>query len=101
MQLAEFFTQSDLTKYRKQLDLLLQLKASVADKKANETQKLLMDIKACSECLITDFDQFIFQNRNMNETFKYWDTFIHLISVLENLIRSDHEGNWLLHIQSI
>jgi len=34
-------------------------------------------------------------------TFKYWDTFLHLMSYLENLVRSDREGNWNLQLQSI
>ena len=33
LQFTEFFTQSDLTRYREQLDLLLKLKLSVADEK--------------------------------------------------------------------
>ncbi|KAG1696934.1 Alpha-N-acetylgalactosaminidase [Nymphon striatum] len=97
LQLEAFFKQCDLTKYADEL----KMKAKVADKNPQDSQSLLRQFQAHSDSLLTDFDQFIEENRSKNETFLYWDTFIHLMTLLENLIRSDREGNWALQVQSV
>ena len=36
-----------------------------------------------------------------SETHKYWDSFLNLLTLLNNLIRVDREGNWELHLQTV
>ena len=40
-------------------------------------------------------------NTDGNEPFKYWDKFIQIVSLVENLVRSDREGNWELHLHTV
>ena len=54
----------------------------------------------CSN-LAQNFDQFRDHACTNNETFKYWDTFICLKQQVENLVRVDRDGNWILHLQAI
>ena len=60
----------------------------------------LKEFEAKSEALIDDFVDFVSQNSKRSETFRYWSNFILLMSQVENLIRSDREGNWSLQLQS-
>lgn len=101
LELAEFFNQCDLDKYDDQINLLVQLRSNVNGKNVQESQKLLKDFMETSNPLINDFDDFIRGSRNSSETFRYWDTFIQIMSLLANLLRSDREGNWKLHLQTV
>ncbi|KAG1682452.1 Solute carrier family 22 member 2 [Nymphon striatum] len=63
LQLEAFFKQCDLTKYADELDLLVKMKAKVADKNPQDSQSLLRQFQAHSDSLLTGFDQFIEENR--------------------------------------
>jgi hypothetical protein len=65
LQLEAFFKQCDLTKYAENLDLLVEMKAKVADKNVQDSQNLLREFQA-HDSLITDFDRFVLENRNRN-----------------------------------
>ena len=101
LQWAEFFKQYNVEKYEEQINLLIQLKAKVSEEKCQESQHLLRSIQECSSPLISDFDKFVIDNTDRNKTFKYWDKFIQIVSLVENLVRSDREGNWELHLHTV
>ena len=102
LEFEAFFKNADhVTRYTELLDHLVQFRAKVAEKDRVESVSLLQQFKANSSDLIHEFDQYILQCSKESETFKYWDTFLHLMSYLENLVRSDREGNWNLQLQSI
>ena len=92
---AVFKNADHVTRYKELLDNLVQFRAKVAEKDRVESVSLLQQFQANSFDLIHDFDQYILQCSEESETFKYWDTFLHLMSYLENLVRSNREGTAL------
>ena len=99
---AAFFEDKALmTKYRQALDTLVEMRAAIVKKSRTESEHLFQQFKASSAELINEFDQFVLKGIEESEIFKYWDTFIRLMTHIENLIRSDREGNWTLHLQSV
>ena len=54
-----------------------------------------------SDVLIKDFDEFRCQSSAASETFSYWDQFVSMVAVLKDLVRTDREGDWKLHLQSV
>ena len=49
---------------------------------------------------MSDFKDFVLKDRADNETLQYWDNFVEIVHKLRNLIRSDQEGNWSLHLDT-
>lgn len=101
LQWAEFLARDDMCKYRRQLKIILELKDKVVHKSSTASVTLLKQFQDTGAKLIEAFDNFVQTNRRHSETFLYWDIFIHLMHNLENLIRSDREGNWQLQLQAI
>lgn len=53
------------------------------------------------EMLLTDFEKFVDTGRQTVEQFLYWDNFLRLLQLLRNLIRSDRQGLWELHLDTV
>ena len=99
LQWAEFLKQQDIkNKYRQELEIIMELKDNVAHKSSTASLTLVKQFQDTSAKLTKAFDEFAQTNRSCSETFLYWDTFIDLMRSLENLIRSDKEGNWELQL---
>ena len=97
-----FFQEGDnIQKYQEQLNNIAHLRCKISQKLREESLTQLKEFEAKSETLIHDFDDFVSKNSEESETFRYWSNFIPLMSHVENLIRSDREGNWLLQLLSI
>ena len=93
MQFEAFFkNDNNLNVHKEQLGMLEDLKKKIASP-SNEHAPVFKNFEKKSSDLFSNFNQFIDHARSINETFKYWDTFIHLIQLVENLIRADREGN--------
>ena len=102
LQWEAFFNEDDrATKYKDLLDTLLHLKEEVAAKSPESVPLLHTCQDHIGSELVDEFERFISKCCEESETFRYWNTFLHLVSHLENLIRSDREGNWNLQVQAI
>lgn len=102
LQWAEFFKEEEnLHKYIEQLKIVQNLKSEIRKKSSLLSVTALQQFKGTSDNLLGAFDQFIQVCKTQSETFQYWDTFLSLMSNVENLIRSDREGNWALHLQAV
>ena len=101
LQWDEFFREEDnLQLYKEQLDLLVDLKEKVSSS-SKESAAIFHNFEGKSHDLISNFDQFVDRARSSSETFKYWDTAIHFIQQVENLVRADRDGDWALHLQAV
>ena len=103
LQCEAFFKEGDNVQVHKEhLDVLVDLKGKIASS-SNESFAIFRTFegKKNSHDLFRNFDHFIDNAKNSNETFKYWDTFIYLIQQVENLVHSDRDGDWTLHLQTV
>ena len=102
LQWAEFFKkESNVLTHRKLLDKIENMKNNISKKAKKESIDDLQEFKADCSVLIENFDAFIAENCDGNETFRFWNSFINMMSKLENLVRSDRQGDWNLQLQSI
>ncbi|XP_054721414.1 putative HERC2-like protein 3 [Uloborus diversus] len=60
-----------------------------------------IDVDGNVEKLFLDFERFVSRGREMSEQFLYWDNFLELVQLLRNLIRSDRQGLWELHLDTV
>ena len=86
--------------HKENLDVLVDLKGKIA-LSSNESFAIFRTFEENSHDLFRNFDHFIDNAKNSNETFKYWDTFIYLIQQVENLVHADRDGDWTLHLHAI
>ena len=99
LQWVSFFQESDnIQKYREQLNNVAHLRSKISQKLREESLEQLKEFMVMSEALFHEFDNFVSRNSEKSETFRYWHNFIVIMSHVENLIRSDREGNWLLQL---
>ena len=71
---------------------------------ANSPESVLLLHKCQKEIgseLVDEFELFRSKSSKESNTFRFWDYFLILVSQIENLIRSDREGNWDLQLQAI
>lgn len=102
LQWVEFFKEKDnLHKYKEELEVIENMKFKVREKSNLLSVSALQHFQGTCENILGAFDKFIQVRRAQDETFQYWDTFISLMFNVENLLRSDREGNWTLHVQAI
>lgn len=60
-----------------------------------------MDLDVSVEKLLTDFEKFVDSGRQASEQFLHWDNFLRLFQLLGNMIRSDGQGLWELHLDTV
>ena len=102
LQWAEFFkNESNGLKHKKTIDIIEEMKINISKKAPNESKENLRLFKKSCAALVEDFDTFISENCDENETFRFWNTFLNMMTKLENLIRSDRNGDWKLHLQTV
>ena len=51
--------------------------------------------------ILADFRTYKDAHRDTIETFTFWDDFIKLVSLLNDLIPADREGDWQLHLNTV
>lgn len=107
LQWYELFKATGTDKYKRQSVTLCEVQnafAEIASTKSQAAQDrcrvLLNKFKASSSEMRQDFINFKTHKCDENGTFKYWDTFIRMVSFLRNLLRVDREGNWALHLRT-
>lgn len=77
------------------------MQKSLATKDREESQKFLKLLQDKPLKLTDDFNNFIQLSCSSYKTFKYWNTFLEIVTLVENLIRSDREDNGDLHILTV
>jgi len=92
-----FFDRYGTKDYTPALFSLNLLKDHVAEKNWKEGKASLESFIKCSGRLMSDYQAFIEAQMAQSETFQYWHKYIELV----NLIRSDREGNWDLHLDTV
>jgi len=100
LQWDAFFKEGDNVHYKEQLAMLEDLKLKIATSSTERAEAFQL-FEEKSSGLFSSFEQFIDRARSTNETFRYWDTFIHLFQQVENLVRADRDGDLTLHLQSV
>ena len=101
LQFETFFVQEGhIHMYREQLDALSNLKSKFADSSCKNIEDF-GDIGNVCDGMLSDFDHFVCDASKKNETFKFWNQFIDLFQLVENLVRADREGNWGLHLLTV
>ena len=102
LQWAEFFKkESNVVKHKPTMLIVEKMRNSIRKKAKDEIREHLSAFRATGESLITDFDMFVKEQCDERETFQFWNTFLNMMTKVENLIRSDRLGDWNLHLQSI
>ena len=101
LQLEEFFRVHGCDDYVEELNILKCMKVSVGKKDKEQSKKQLSDFMTKSDSLIADFKSFKEDMATKSETFKFWDTFVCMVALLMDLVRSVKEGNWLLHLHTV
>ena len=54
----------------------------------------------CSE-LLNDFHNFVLSRCEESEMFRYWNNFLIMTSLMNDLIRADRCGDWHLHVKTV
>lgn len=102
LQLASFFkSSSSSNNYHKEISVIQDLKKSLTDRDTENSQKILKQLQEKTLNVIDDLNKFIEMSCDRCKTFKYWNTFLKMVTLVENLVRSDREGNWHLHIMTV
>ena len=60
-------------------------------------------VKFREECtkLASDLEKFIKARSESNENFKFWATFLDMMTVVWDLLRADRDGLWELHLDAV
>lgn len=101
IQFKEFFTPERLQKYDQEIVTVLLLQESFFTDTTEECSHLFKELSKNCSTLISDFNEFVLTRCSESEMFKYWNNVLILISLMNNLIRADRSGDWLLHIETI
>ena len=80
---------------------LLLLRESFEAEEFKDCVHILDQFKNSSSALLTDFHNFILSRSKESELFKYWNNFLILTSLMNDLIRADRIGDWKLHIKTV
>ena len=97
----EFFAEKGIEKYKVELDILVNLKLSVANKCTVDSQKFMKEFKQASGKMLEELDSFIAKRSAENENFKFWAQFLRMMDVVYDLLRADREGIWELHLDAV
>ncbi len=100
LQLAEFFMTSGVDQYREVM-ILRDMKVSVSQKDDVKSRELLESFIDLCDPLFNAFQEYKDDMAKKSETFKYWDTFVSMVALLRDLVRSVKEGDWALHLHTI
>ena len=94
LQWEAFFKEGDNVQVHKEhLDVLVDLKGKIASS-SSESFAIFRTFEENSHDLFRNFNHFIDNVKNSNETFKYRDTFIYLIQQVKKLVHADQDGDW-------
>ena len=94
LQWVEFLNQdSNVTIHKVELDTIIKMRNNISNKSKEESMHNLQDFKDISVSVIGHFDSFISKRCEENEKFRYWNLFITMMTHVENLIRSDRQGD--------
>ena len=101
LQWAEFFRVKGVGKYKAELELLKCIKGCVSEKDREGSKEHLNAFLVISFQMIEDFKAFKTNRSTKSETFSFWDKFVQMVWILNDLVRVDREGNWELYLRSV
>ncbi|KAG1692278.1 Glutamate receptor ionotropic, kainate 1 [Nymphon striatum] len=90
----EFFAEKNVKPYAQELQIVANLKTAVMKRNVIASQKYLVEFADASSKLVEDLNSFIETQSSVNENFKFWAQFLHMMSIVHNLLRADREGLW-------
>ena len=99
LQLTEFFHTKNLDTYKNLFAQIENIKAMLINRESEKSRELLKEMDLAD--FLTEYEEFVRDGRRKSENFLYWDNFLRLFNLLRNLIRSDREGNWPLHLDTV
>ena len=99
LQVTSFLKEHSIESYASELENLLQIQQSITSAREKRIDHVDLDINV--KKLLTDFETFVDRGRKTSEQFLYWDNFLRLLQLLRNLIRSDRQGLWELHLATV
>ena len=99
LQVKSFLKEHSYESYASDVEQLLQIHRSISSAREKTVDHVDLDINV--EKLLADFEKFIDRGRQTSEQFLYWDNFLRLLQLLRNLVRSDRQGIWELHLDTV
>lgn len=84
LQIEAFFSTS-CPEYQ-EICVLRNLQESLASRDCEKSQQLLNDLLKSQSSLVEDFNNFVQRRSEANINFRFWNTLIELMSLVENLI---------------
>lgn len=101
LQWSAFFEKHGVEKYVELLKLVGEMKQEVSAKNKSRSKELLNSFLGLSGDQFENFEEFKRESKSESKTFFYWDRFIEMVRLANNLVRADREGDWHLHLQSV
>jgi len=98
LQITEFFQKHPLCDYDANVDLHELRKCFQQNE--HHTEKM-NNVLASIPSILHDFKEFTEKRSSESELYKYWNNVLKMITLLRDLVRSDREGNWLLHVHTV
>ena len=97
----EFFAEQGIHPYTQELAILKDIQSAVEKKDITKSQKCMDKFQEKSLKLVDNLDKFIKACSKSNENFKFWATFLDMMTVVRDLLRADREGLWELHLDAV
>ena len=97
----EFFAEQGIHPYTQELAILKDIQSAVEKKDITKSQKCMDKFQEKSLKLVDNLDKFIKARSESNENFKFWATFLDMMTVVRDLLRADREGLWELHLDAV
>ena len=98
-----FWSTKNLEDYGSEITEIAKLKNYLCEFDSSESKSIMNEIIETSSLdkLLTDLDTFTKSCTEKSEMCLYWENFIQIMQTIKNLIRSDREGDFLLHIKTV
>ena len=97
----EFFTERGIAPYAPQLGILKNLKAATMEKSTEDSKMYIAKFSETSKAMVEDINNFIKTRSSSNENFNYWTKFLQMMATVNDLLRTDREGIWELHLDAV
>lgn len=101
LQLESYFENRDLKQFEQHFLSLQVLQDTFVEKNLAEGRAVYEHFKQNSQELTSDFRNFVLTRCKESDLFNYWNNILVLIGLVQNMIRADRTGNWILHLNTV